>query len=278
LAAFEVVCTEKNVPYRLLGKSGFWSQREVQDVLAIVGSVVMPSDNNILRMLTSRCEATKFIRKTDSREHTSVPTALKAMKDREPEGTSLSSLLLRYAGDTAGAVSEIAWMLKDLRHEVRVLNGEDGVRAILDRFGVLTAYDEDDNKEENVDNDPRDNVLKLIEYAGKKAGAQAFYEWAQKVQRALRARTDCLTLSTIHQSKGKEWKYVFVVGVNQDVLPHVKGDLEEEKRIYFVACSRAEKRLAVSANGVASEFIRHKLPKEEGTVIDPWAGYELIRK
>jgi superfamily I DNA/RNA helicase len=142
-------------------------------------------------------------------------------------------------GDSSQAdiVRSIGFMLHSLRGETRNMEGAAGLRLILDRFGVLQAYDEDDNKEENVDNDPQENILKLVDYAGKKGTVTGFYEWTQKVQRALRARTNCLTLSTIHQIKGKEWPYVFVVGVNQDVLPHVKGELDEERRIYFVACS-----------------------------------------
>ena len=89
----------------------------------------------------------------------------------------------------------------------------------------------------------------------------------------------CLTLSTIHQSKGKEWPYVFVVGVNVDVLPHCKGDPMEERRIYFVACSRAAKKLHVSANGVPSSLIKHKLPEgENGGIIDPWENFELLQQ
>lgn len=280
LAAFENECANKNLRYKLLGKSGFWGQHEVKDVLAIVGSVVFPTDANILRMFTARCEATKFIRKADTREHKGITTLLKELKDDNPD-QSLQSLLSRYHGDQAETVHNINYMLRDLRSDVRNLNGVDGMRRILDRFGVLSAYDEDDNKEENVDNDPRDNIMKLVEYAGKKGSVQTFFEWTGKVQRALRARTDALTLSTIHQSKGKEWPYVFVVGVNVDVLPHVRGELEEEKRIFFVACSRAAKKLFVSANGVASIFIRHKLPKTsegEELTIDQWEGFGLLRQ
>lgn len=277
LAAFETECGDRNLRYKLLGKSGFWGQHEVKDVLAVSGSVVMPTDNNILHMLTARCEATKFIRKADTRDARSVPTLLKEMQERE--GVPINQLLVRYGGDGSDAVRNIAYMLRELRSETKAMNGTDGMKRILDRFGVLSSYDEDDNKEENVDNDPRDNILKLVEYAGKKGSVQGFFEWSQKVQRALRARTNCLTLSTIHQSKGKEWPYVFVVGVNNEVLPHIKGDLEEEKRIYFVACSRAAKRLCVSASGVPSEFIKDKLPKEgTQTTIDPWAGFGLLQQ
>ena len=280
LAAFENECGERNLRYKLLGKSGFWGQNEVKDMLAIAGAVVMPTDNNILRMLTSRCEATKFLRKQDNHEHKSIPTLLKEAQNGQVEGTSISSMLTRFAASDPSqndTVRNLGHMLSGLRAEVRSLDGTAGMRRIIDRFGVLSAYQDDDD-DENIDNDPRDNIMKLVEFAGKRGGVKQFFDWALKVQRALRARTNCLTLSTIHQSKGKEWKYVNVVGVNVDVLPHVKGDPLEERRIFFVACSRAAERLNVSASGVASDFIRHKLPDAgENATIDPWDGYELLQ-
>jgi superfamily I DNA/RNA helicase len=277
LAVFENECTERNLRYKLLGKSGFWGQREVKDVCAIVGAVVKPTDANILGVLRARSTATKYIRKTDAPQHKCPATILKEMQESEP-GTCLNQLLMRYSGDSTDAVRNLSWMLRDLRSETRQMNGTVGVQRIIERFGVLDSYEEDDNKDENIDNDPRENILKMLEFASRKGSATAFYDWIQKVQRGLRARTDCLTLSTIHQSKGKEWKYVFVVGVNQDVLPHAKGDPEEERRIFFVACSRAAKALHVSASGVASDLIRHKLPENGlGVTVDPWEGYELLR-
>jgi len=274
LACFENECATRGLRYRLLGKSGYWNQREVKDCIAIVGAVVKPTDNAILGMLKSRCEMTKFLRKSDTAEHKSVATQLTEMQAREVGKTCLSQLLCRLE-----ATANIGHALRELRSELRTLNGLTAIKMVLNRFGVLSSYDEDDNKDENVDNDPRDNVMKLVEYAGKKASLAEFYEWTGKVQRSLRARTDCLTLGTIHASKGREWKYVFVVGVNQDVLPHVKGEIEEEKRIFFVACSRAALKLHVSASGVASELMRHKLPKDDdGGIIDAWDGFELLRE
>jgi DNA helicase II / ATP-dependent DNA helicase PcrA len=278
LAAFENECANRNLRYKLLGKSGFWSQREVKDVIAMVGAVVKPTDANVIGALKSRCEMTKFIRKADTHDHKGVPTQLEAMQAREVGKASLYSLLCRYQGDGADAVHNLGHQLRSLRGECSHLSGNEGMRRIIERFGVLSSYDEDDNKDENVDNDPRENIMKLVEYAGKKKSAEEFFEWTIKVQRGLRARTDCVTLSTIHQSKGKEWPYVFVVGVNKDVLPHIKGELEEERRIFFVACSRAAKKLHVSASGVASELIRHKLPEEGSGVIDPWEGYTLLQQ
>ena len=280
LAAFENECGERGLRYKLLGKSGFWGQHEVKDMLAITGAVVLPTDNNILRMLTSRCEATKYLRKSDTQEHLGVGTLLKQAQQDNVD-SSLSSLLVRFSQADQGqneTVRNLGHMLQGLRSEVRSMDGITGMRRIVDRFGVLTAYEDDDDKDENIDNDPRDNIMKLVEYAGKRGGVKQFFDWALTVQRALRARTNCLTLSTIHQSKGKEWKIVFVAGVNQDVLPHIKGDPLEEQRIYFVACSRAADRLNVSCSGIPSPFIKDRLPDDSPrAAIDPWAGFELLQ-
>lgn len=287
LAAFENECGTRNLRYKLLGKSGFWGQNEVKDALAIIGSVVMPTDNNILRMLTARCEMTKFIRKADTRDCIGTPTALTKFQECYTEGGqagfSLSRIMTRFdCGDQSQneIVRNIGHTLHSLRGEIKSLNGEAGMRRILERFGVLSAYDEDDDKDENVDNDPRDNVLKLIEYAAKKGSVAQFYEWVQRLQRALRARTNCLVLGTIHSAKGKEWDTVYVVGVNEGILPHEKGDEQEERQIYFVACSRAAHRLHVSANGIPSILIRDKVAAPGAVVetIDPWEGFTLLQQ
>jgi len=278
LGVVENECANRGLRYKLLGKSGYWSQREIKDVVSIIGAVVRPIDANVMGALKARCEMTKFIRKADGHGTKGVPTLLKEMQAREVGKASLYSLLCRYRGDGADAVNNLGHQLRSLRSEVSRLSGADGVKRIIERFGVLSSYDEDDNKDENVDNDPRDNIMKLVEYAGKKKSVDEFFEWTCKVQRGLRARTDALALGTIHAAKGKEWPTVFVIGVNQDVLPHIKGDLEEECRIYFVACSRAAKRLCVSANGVPSELIRHKLPERDNGVIDIWDGFTLLQR
>src|ERR1019366_8881838 len=62
-----------------------------------------------------------------------------------------------------------------------------------------------------------------------------------------RARSDrCVTMMSIHKSKGLQAPVVWLVGCNSGILPHAKGDLEEERRIMYVAATRAEDHLVVS--------------------------------
>jgi DNA helicase-2/ATP-dependent DNA helicase PcrA len=60
---------------------------------------------------------------------------------------------------------------------------------------------------------------------------------------------DCVTLMTIHGAKGLEFKSVFIVGLEEDLFPGQvddRSDLEEERRLFYVAITRAEKRLRIS--------------------------------
>jgi superfamily I DNA/RNA helicase len=292
LAAFEDECGQRNLRYKLLGKSGFWSQHEVKDTVAILGSVAMPSDNNVLRMLTARCDATKYLRKNDTRDADSTITLLKKFQERNPDGATGEKILLHrlmprfYSGDHSQdeIIQHIGRMIHELRAQCQALPGKAAMQRVVESFGLLSFYDvstdEDEEDKKNFDNDPRENILKLIEYADRYGTLEKVYDYTQRARRATLARTNCLILSTIHQSKGKEWGTVFVVGVNEGVLPHKKGEPEEEKRIYFVACSRAAKRLQVSASGIPSELIKDKLPKAEDNKpapveLDPWAGFQL---
>jgi superfamily I DNA/RNA helicase len=64
-----------------------------------------------------------------------------------------------------------------------------------------------------------------------------------------------LTLTTVHQAKGREYPHVFVVGANQGMMPHKDGELLEEARIFFVACSRAADTLEISYYKGCSQFL-----------------------
>ena len=290
LAAFEDAATTQNVPYKLLGKSGFWSQPEVKDTIAILGAVAVPSDNNVLRMLTARCDATKFLRKQATREHPSTIDELKKFQQYNPdpatgEPTKLHKLLARFSGSNSGqddAIRGIGNLIAGLRQECSTLHGKAAMNRLVERFGLLSHYDvatEDDDDKKSFDNDPRENILKLLEYSGRYNNLASFYDYTQRVRKANLARTNCLIFSTIHQAKGKEWASVFVTGVNEGMLPHKKGDIEEEKRIYLVACSRARKRLFVSASGIPSELIKDLVGKPEEQPkkleLDTYGGFQL---
>ena len=62
------------------------------------------------------------------------------------------------------------------------------------------------------------------------------------------ANKNSVNLSTIHKSKGLEYPVVFIIGCNDDLLPHEKNDnVDDEKRLFYVAITRAQKELYLSS-------------------------------
>ena len=107
------------------------------------------------------------------------------------------------------------------------------------------------------DTDPVNNLNGLVKIAVGKGTIKEFLDYVRKLTHARRdvKKVKTLTLSTVHQAKGREWDHVFVVGCNEGKMPHLDGDPAEEKRIFFVACTRAGKTLTVTCNEQPSQFI-----------------------
>jgi ATP-dependent DNA helicase UvrD/PcrA len=278
LRAFEDECGERGLKYKLLGKSGFWGRGEVKDVLAFVQYMIAPTDASTVHIIKSPYDCTRYMKKAE------IVDNLEAMQARRVDGMGgklgLHRFLSSYSSmdpNQDNLVRELDRFLNNLRAQVAGRRAGDAVKLIVERTGMLNYY-EDDEDSEGIDNNPLENIREVFKVANTKTTLADFLAYTQRVHRASLARKGFLTLSTIHQAKGKEWDTVYVAGVNDGVLPHLKGDDEEEKRIYFVACSRAAQRLHVSGNGVVSKFIKDKLPPEEseGAVeTDLWAGWRL---
>lgn len=108
------------------------------------------------------------------------------------------------------------------------------------------------------ESDPIGNMGGLVTIAVEKGtNTKDFLEYVRKLMygRKSTKKVKSVTLSTVHQAKGREWDNVYVIGVNEGRMPHKDGDLPEEKRIWFVACSRAAKNLHISYNGTRSMFL-----------------------
>lgn len=109
-----------------------------------------------------------------------------------------------------------------------------------------------------MESSPAENLNSIVKMAAGKGNITDFLDYLRKLTRARKSSKAGLTLSTVHQAKGREWNNVFVIGANQDTMPHKEGTLAEESRIFFVACSRAAKTLEISYYKQMSQFYQHR--------------------
>lgn len=151
------------------------------------------------------------------------------------------------------------------------LGKEYNILELIDYFLNETEYFEYLEKHQKNPEERIENINELIVFAGTHSSLSAFLE-----QIALASSADshkesayaspAINLMTIHIAKGLEFQSVFVVGCDEGTLPHhrsyeERGGLEEERRLMYVAMTRAEKNLFLSFNKMASRFL-YEIPPE----------------
>jgi superfamily I DNA/RNA helicase len=135
------------------------------------------------------------------------------------------------------------------------------MQALIHSNNLVNRYANTKNR--STEKDPVENLNDIVRMAGRKNKTTGkpltvleFLEWMRRITHMRKRKDDpILTLSTVHQMKGREAKHVYVVGVNQGLMPHRDGEITEEKRIWFVACSRAADSLQISYWGDRSQFL-----------------------
>ena len=276
--AFEDACLMARMPYRLVGAQRFYQRKEVKDTVAYLRLLVNSADDvSLLRIINvpsrgiGQKSMDELVRRARSRE-TPLYAALAQMALGEKEDTGDG--LLPRAGKTA---------LERFYHVMEGLNADSGslevselADAVLERSGYRRLLEE-----EGLDGEERlENLRELravaAEFTGMtpREGLVAFLERVALVSDTdnLEEEAGALTLITLHQAKGLEFPVVFMVGMEEGLLPHIRSlddpdEMEEERRLCYVGMTRAQERLylvrafrrtamGLSAPALASRFLR----------------------
>lgn len=243
----ELACLAAGLPYRVRGDSTALGRTEVRGLLAYLRLVHNPHDTAALGRVIN----------TPPRRLAGLERRIRA-----GEELTLDHLAATFPCGVAGAAARQA--LRYFLDTLAALRGlQDGppaalVEAVLDRTGYrawLARQEDGDGRLAHVE------ALRVLAERSEVADLAGFLDavsLATEVERG--ADTGGLTLSTIHAAKGLEWPVVFVVGVEEGLLPHVRalgrggeagnGDgeaIEEELRLCYVAVTRARERLYLTA-------------------------------
>ncbi len=236
------------VPYRIVGGTKFFDRAEIRDVMAYLKAVVNPCDEISLKRIIN----------TPKRSIGGTTVERVEFAGREA-GISFEEAL-RLAPDDdqhrSGARTAIAGFVA-LMDELRSMQGDlrDIVEMIVAKTGLIEAHeaertDEAQGRADNI----REFFGVVAEFAENHEAPDlpAFMEWL-----ALRTDLDSLaegdefvTLMTVHTAKGLEYPVVFVAGLEESIFPHQNSifasdgkGLEEERRLAYVAITRARERL-----------------------------------
>jgi DNA helicase-2/ATP-dependent DNA helicase PcrA len=271
-----------DVPYVVVGGVRFYDRAEVKDALCYLRAIVNPADSAALARIANR--PARGIGDT---------TLERAHEWARARGVSFEDGLRGLAGsDAAGRARPkllaLVELLDGLRRDVAALAPADAIAEALRRSGYLLALEREDTPEAES---RLENLRELV------ASAEDFSAESAEVADAARTplerfldqvalvsdldgaelRSDRVSLMTVHSAKGLEFPVVFVAGLEEGVFPHQAAardgrDVEEERRLCYVAMTRAMQKLTLSyarerrrygqhTLGAPSRFLREIPPK-----------------
>ncbi len=234
----EVEMARRGIPYEVRSGLRFFEQRHVKDVLAHLRFVANPRDEiaftRLARLrprLGQRLAARTWQHLAASRD------VLAALASLEPSAAGLGGAAAHSIRAVAALVAKLERLRErpgEMVREVVAGGYRDYVRSQFDNAAARL-----------------DDLEQLALFADGYEGLAAFLDEVTLMNElsgedvtAEAGETEKVTLSTIHQAKGLEWRAVFVIWLAEGRFPSARAeDLEEERRLFYVACTRARDEL-----------------------------------
>jgi DNA helicase-2/ATP-dependent DNA helicase PcrA len=254
---FEEVLINQSIPYTIVGGTKFYDRKEIKDLVAFLRVLSNPGDE----------QAWKRILKTPPKGIGNV-TIIKITERCRQTGLSFGEViedaeLLTEAGPAArNRLEKLAQVISDTRERTRNLSISELVADVLN-ISVLKEY-----YNEKLPDEAEDRIANLdqfVEAAREREAARPEYGLVDFLSEiALVSDIDDyqetierVTLMTMHAAKGLEFPVVFVVALEDNLLPHSRSsdsvdEIDEERRLFYVAITRAKERLYLSASETRS--------------------------
>lgn len=239
-----------SIPYRLVGGVRFYERMEIKDILGYLKISLNPADDMAAKRIIN--VPTRGIGKT----------TVEKVEALAFEGKITFLTAIQKAIDTkifnAGTTSKLRRFL-DLIYELedyaKTYKLDDFYHLVLEKSEYLKALKLEDTAEAEarIDNlEEFDNAIaQFMKERGEESTLQTFLEEMALVSDAdkLNQEVNSVTLMTLHISKGLEFPYVFIVGLEESLFPSLRQDensqedIEEERRLAYVGMTRARKKL-----------------------------------
>ncbi|NBC25809.1 MAG: UvrD-helicase domain-containing protein [Bacteroidetes bacterium] len=248
---FEEALRRKGIAYQLVGGLSFYQRKEIKDVLAYLTLLVNPEDEQaLLRIINepSRGIGKKTLNDLLKKSRNQKRSVWSIIQD--VEGTDLYKPAISRIGNF---VSMIHNLRKELEQGASLL---DTTKKMLDASGYVKSLIEENSAKALT---RRDNILELqnaisyYEQHNKKPTLSSFLQEISLITDTDKYDEDkpAVTMMTVHGSKGLEFPVVFIVGLEEKLFPMggrngEEADFEEERRLFYVAITRAEETLYFS--------------------------------
>ena len=248
--ALEYAFKRNGVPYQVVGGTKFFERAEVKDMLAYLAAINNPSDDLRLRRIIN------------NPPRGIGNTTIERVQDLASEQGVPMMAVLQHAGEyavlksAAGKLERFAQLIAALREMADTMELAEFYDAVCEQTSYVRTLQEKGDVEsrgrlENVQ-ELKSNIVSFLENDPEDATLSGFLnEIALYTDLDSATSDNCVTMMTMHSAKGLEFPCVYVVGVEEGIFPGERvryndEEVEEERRLCYVAMTRAKERLTMT--------------------------------
>ncbi len=251
--AIEDALRKRDIPYRIYGGLSFYQRKEIKDVLSYLRLVINPADEEALKRVINypargigQTTLDKLIVAANGYER----TIFKVLENIDKLDVGINS-------GTKTKLKNFVTLIKSFQVMNETANAFELAEHVVKASGLIREFNKDGTPEgvarmENIEellNGIKDFVEGQKEIADATASLAEFLEDVALATDldADKGDSNHVALMTIHLAKGLEFPYVYIVGLEEDLFPsamsmNTRSELEEERRLFYVALTRAEKQ------------------------------------
>ncbi|MGF1542738.1 MAG: DNA helicase PcrA [Pleurocapsa sp.] len=245
---FEDLLLHNNITYNIVGGLKFYDRKEIKDAIAYLRVIANPEDTvSLLRIINTPRRGigkTSINTLMDAAQQLGLP-----LWEIINDETSVNTM----GGRAAKSINKFARMIQDIKDNLETLTAAEVLSQILDESNYIKELqkegtDEADNRIANIYE--LYNAVQQFQEDNEETSLEAFLSSASLASDLdnLEEGQTKVSLMTLHSAKGLEFPIVFLVGMEQGLLPHTRTlndplELEEERRLCYVGITRAQEQL-----------------------------------
>jgi len=266
----EIKLQAQNIPYEITGGQSFYAKTEIKDIMAYLRLIINPDDDNaLLRIINTprRQIGPTTLEKLGEYANQRSLSLFSAIDEVGLTATMPANNLDRlkrfkhwiqnvnrnvYSGNPMSAINEMLddadylnWLHQNASSDHVAQNRWENVQFLLSQLAQVLKNDDSDTAEENGDSKIENAIAKLI-----------LRDLLDREEEE--SADDKVQLLTLHAAKGLEFLHVFMIGMEEDILPHKNsvegGQIEEERRLAYVGITRAQRTLTMTSARQRTQF------------------------